>query len=100
MGLFIKRLEKSETVVSRSESAQVHAGYVVLGPGREVGEHSTEGEEELIVVVEGNGEVFTEGRAQKIEAPCVVVVPAHTAHNIKNTSGAAALKYVYALPTK
>jgi quercetin dioxygenase-like cupin family protein len=99
MGLFVKLLEKSETVVSRSQSSQLHAGYVVLESGKEVGEHATEGEEELIMVVEGKGEVVSEGHSQTIEAPCVVLVPAHTVHNVRNTSKAL-LKYVYALPLK
>jgi quercetin dioxygenase-like cupin family protein len=99
MGLFIKHLEKSETVVSRTQSSQFHSGYVVLESGKEVGEHATEDGEELIVVVEGRGEVISEGNAQAIEAPCVVLVPAHTAHNVRNTSKAL-LKYVYALPLR
>jgi quercetin dioxygenase-like cupin family protein len=99
MGLFIKLLEKSETVVSRSESSQIHAGYVVLESGKEVGEHTTEDGEELIVVVEGEGEVTSEGRTKTVEAPCVVLVPAHMVHNVRNTSKAL-LKYVYALPLK
>lgn len=99
MSIYVKRLEKSETVVSRAQSSQIHAGYVVLDPGEEVGEHATEAEEELIVVVEGEGEVVRAGSAQAIEAPCVVVVPPHTAHNVRNTSKAP-LKYVYALPTR
>ncbi|HME19341.1 MAG TPA: cupin domain-containing protein [Nitrososphaerales archaeon] len=99
MGLLIKRLEKPETVVSRAQSSQLHAGFVVLEAGKEVGEHSTEGREELIVIVEGRGEVVSEGHAQVIEAPCVVLVPPHTAHNVRNTSKDL-LKYVYALPLK
>jgi quercetin dioxygenase-like cupin family protein len=99
MGLFVKRLEKSETVISRPESSQLHLGYVVLESGRAIGEHSTEDGEELIVVVEGKGEVTSEGYTQAIEAPCVVLVPAHTVHNVRNMS-TALLKYVYALPPK
>jgi len=99
MTLFVKRLEKPEAVVSRAQSSQLHAGFVVLESGKEVGEHSTEDGEELIVVVEGKGEVTSEGRTEKIEAPCVVLVPAHTAHNIRNRSKGL-LKYLYALPLR
>lgn len=96
MGLFVKRLEKPETIISRSQSSQLHSGYVVLESGEEVGEHATEDGEELIVVVEGKGEAISEGHAETVEAPCVVLVPAHTFHNVRNTSKGL-LKYVYAL---
>ena len=67
--------------------------------GEEVGEHATGDREELIVVVEGKGRVISGGHARAIEAPCVVLVPAHTVHNVRNTSKAL-LKYVYTLPLK
>lgn len=99
MAPLVKRLEKHGTLVSRSDSQQIHAGYVVLEPDREVGEHTTEDEEELIVVVEGKGEVMSDGRIATVEAPCVVLVPAHTVHNVKNKSNVL-LKYVYVLPLR
>jgi len=99
MVLYIKRLEKPETIVSRSQSSQLHSGYVMLESGKEVGEHATEDEEELIVVVEGKGEVVSEGRTETVEAPCVVLIPAHAVHNVRNTSKDL-LKYVYVLPLR
>jgi mannose-6-phosphate isomerase-like protein (cupin superfamily) len=71
----------------------------MLESGKEVGEHATENEEELIVVVEGKGEVVSEGHTQTVEAPCIVLIPAHTVHNVRNTSKAF-LKYVYVLPLR
>jgi quercetin dioxygenase-like cupin family protein len=99
MGLYVKRLGKPETVVSSSQSSQLHSGYVVLEPGKEVGEHSTRDGEELIMVFEGKGEIVSERGNEKIEAPCIVLVPAHTVHNVRNTSKAL-LKYVYVLPLR
>jgi quercetin dioxygenase-like cupin family protein len=94
MTVLVRRLEKPGTLVSRSDSHQLHSGYVVLEPGKEVGEHATEGGEELIVIVEGKAEVTSGGHAESAEAPCVVLVPAHTVHNVKNRSETP-LKYVY-----
>ncbi len=99
MALFVRRLEKPGTLVSRSDSQQLHSGYVVLEPGKEVGEHTTEAEEELIVMIEGKAEVTSNGHAEAVEAPCVVLVPAHTVHNVKNRSKTL-LKYVYVLPLR
>jgi quercetin dioxygenase-like cupin family protein len=95
----IRRLEKPGTLVSRSDSSQIHSGYVVLEPGKEVGEHTTEGEEELIVMFEGKAEIVFNGQTEEVEAPCVVLVPAHTIHNVRNRSKAL-LKYVYVLPLR
>lgn len=92
----VRRLEKPGTLVSRSDSSQVHSGYVILEPGKEVWEHTTEGEEELIVMFEGKAEVVLSGHAEAVEAPCVVLVPAHTVHNVRNKSKTL-LKYVYVL---
>jgi len=65
-----------------------------LEPGKEIGEHTTEGGEELIVMVGGKAEVISEGRVERVEAPCVVLVPAHTVHNVTNRSERL-LRYVY-----
>jgi len=94
MGLLVRRLEKPGTLVSRSDSHQLHSGYVVLEPGKEVGEHETEGGEELIVMVEGKAEIVSNGHTTIVEAPCAVLIPAHTVHNVKNRSKTL-LKYVY-----
>ncbi|MGD0146720.1 MAG: cupin domain-containing protein [Nitrososphaerales archaeon] len=99
MAPLVKRLEKPGTLVSRSDSHQIHSGYVVLEPHKEVGEHTTEDGEELIIVVEGKAEVISNGRAETVEAPSVVLIPAHTIHNVKNKSEAS-LKYVYVLPLR
>ncbi|MGP8125846.1 MAG: cupin domain-containing protein [Nitrososphaerales archaeon] len=95
----VRRLEKPGTLVSRLDSQQLHSGYVLLDPGEEVGEHATEGGEELIVMVEGKAEVTSNGHAEAVEAPCVVLIPPHTVHNVKNKSKTP-LKYVYVLPLR
>jgi quercetin dioxygenase-like cupin family protein len=92
--ILIRRLERPGALVSPSDSHQLHSGYMVLDPGKEVGEHTTESGEELIVIVEGKSEIISDGRSEIVEAPCVVLVPAHTVHNVRNTSKTL-LKYVY-----
>jgi len=92
--VLVRRLEKPGALVSRSDSHQLHSGYVILDPGKEVGEHTTEGGEELIVMVEGKAEIISHGHAETVEAPCVVFVPTHTVHNVRNRSKTL-LKYVY-----
>jgi quercetin dioxygenase-like cupin family protein len=94
MAPLVRYLEKPGTLVSRSDSHQLRSGYVVLEPGKEVGEHKTEGGEELIVILDGEAEVISDGHPEAVEAPCVVLIPAHTVHNVKNRSETF-LKYVY-----
>ena len=94
MGVLVRRLERPGALVSRSESHQLRSGYVVLEPGEEVGRHQTGAGEELIVVLEGIGEVVANGHSRRVRAPSVVLVPAQTVHNVRNRSETT-LRYVY-----
>lgn len=98
MALRVRRLEKPGALVSSSDSHQLRSGYVLLEPGEEVGEHKTEGGEELIVVMDGSAELLCGGEVETIHAPAVVLIPAHTLHNVKNKSKSP-LKYVYVVAT-
>jgi quercetin dioxygenase-like cupin family protein len=92
--VIVKRMEKPGSLVTRSDSHQLHSAYVVLEPGKEVGEHTTEDGEELIVMMSGKAEFISNGHSETVEAPCVLLVPAHTVHNVKNRFETL-LKYVY-----
>lgn len=81
-------------LVSLSDSHQLRSGYVLLEPGKEVGEHKTEGGEEILVVMDGTAEILCGGKAETVRAPAAVLIPAYTIHNVKNKSQDL-LKYVY-----
>jgi mannose-6-phosphate isomerase-like protein (cupin superfamily) len=71
------------------------SGRVVLQPGEDVGQHSTKHYEEALIILEGKGEALSEGNEPlAIEAGCLIYIPPHTEHNIKNTS-ISPLKYIY-----
>jgi quercetin dioxygenase-like cupin family protein len=95
MPILVRPLKKLGSLVSASDSKQVVSGYLMLEPGREVGEHETGGGEELITFLEGKSEVSYEGKKKTINSPAVVLIPAHTRHNVRNRSQKP-LKYVYA----
>lgn len=78
------------------ESVLFHSGYVTLQPGESVGEHSTEDREEIIVVLQGEGEASAGSLPAPIHfrAPAIVYLPPHTKHNMTNT-GDLALRYVF-----
>ncbi len=71
------------------------AGLVVLKPGEEIGEHSTEEKEEALVILSGQAEIFCAPcPAQIVPADSLVYIPAQTKHNVKNI-GSQTLKYVF-----
>ena len=71
------------------------SGYVVLEPGRSVGKHSTEHHEEILIVLEGQGEMrFADGTKLELKARSALYCPPETGHDVWNT-GATTLRYVY-----
>ncbi len=98
MPVFVKSIKETGALVSSRESRQVASGYVTLDPGSEVGEHQTGTGEELIVLLDGTAEVSVDGRGHIVSSPSVVLVPAHTRHNVKN-QGTTPLRYVYVYVT-
>lgn len=77
------------------ETVTMKAGYVVLKAGRSVGKHSTEDHEEVLIVLEGSGEMlFSDGSSLPLKANSALYCPPHTEHDVKNT-GATTLRYVY-----
>jgi quercetin dioxygenase-like cupin family protein len=94
MGILIRSLNEAGAIVSASNSHQIRSGLVVLEQGKEVGKHETGGGEELIVLLQGTGELQSDGETKTIHAPAAVLVPAHTAHNVRNSSKVP-LRYVY-----
>lgn len=72
-----------------------HSGRPVLRSGESVGEHSTEGYEEVLIILEGEGEVnFEAGHSMHISEGSIVYIPPYTLHNVTNT-GKSLLKYIY-----
>lgn len=85
----------SPVLAGPPESVTMKSGLVVLAPGRSVGKHSTERNEELLIVFEGQGEMnFRGGSKLPVEANTAVYCPPETEHNVTNT-GTGLLRYVY-----
>jgi len=77
------------------DSAGMRSGYVRLMPGESVGMHSTEGNEEVVVPLSGNGELRSPGCEElSIHPGRVLYNPPHTPHDVVNT-GSTPLCYVY-----
>lgn len=85
---YFRLLEKGETCTMRS-------GRVVLEPGENVGEHSTDNYEELVIILSGSGEMVNEsGIRSAVTEGQAVYVPPYSKHNVYNT-GTSALVYIY-----
>jgi quercetin dioxygenase-like cupin family protein len=77
------------------QTTGMRSGFVRLKPGETVGWHTTGQNEEVLVILRGQGEVLIEGQAKlTIEAPRLAYVPPASRHNVANT-GKKPLEYVY-----
>ncbi len=89
--------EKYTRLFSKKDGSAIslRSGCVVLKPCENVGEHSTETEEELLIVLEGNGKLLLGKSAEiELEKDSAAYIPPHTVHDVKNT-GTVNLKYVF-----
>lgn len=83
-----------------TDSSALRAGLVMLSPGAECGEHTTGSHEELIICLDGDGELYAEGLGTaRLAAGYVAYNPPHTRHNVRNT-GTAPLRYVFAVAAR
>lgn len=77
------------------DSAGMHSGMVTLLKEQTVGKHNTKSYEEILVVLQGEGEMILEGQPPlAFHAPAAVYCPPRTAHDVRN-KGSAPLRYVY-----
>ena len=73
----------------------IKSGHVILGPGENVGEHTTAEREELIIVLKGKGEARVDkGSVLKIDDSLVLYIPPEASHDIKNI-GSGILEYIF-----
>lgn len=82
-------------IIEKGKSVSMHSGRVFLKAGDNVGEHSTENYEELIVILKGYGEVENHLKERyEIKEGQVIYIPPNSSHNIYNT-GTEPLIYIY-----
>src|SRR5512142_654418 len=77
------------------ESVTMRSGYVVLQPEKTVGRHNTGSYEEMVIVLDGEGEMlFGDGSSLGLKPYIVAYCPPGTEHDVRNT-GSNPLRYVY-----
>ena len=83
------------SIAKPPNTVTMRSGLVVLAAGKDVGLHSTELNEEILVILEGQGEVVLQGFGHvKIAAGQIAYVPPKTRHNVFNR-GTEPLKYIF-----
>ncbi|RLF50091.1 MAG: hypothetical protein DRN20_00005 [Thermoplasmata archaeon] len=73
---------------------KMRAGAVCLRDCEEIGEHSTEDGEEVLVILSGKGSAFVDGEEIEISGGDVLHFGKHTVHNIVAKEGHI-LRYIY-----
>jgi mannose-6-phosphate isomerase-like protein (cupin superfamily) len=76
------------------QTSGMRSGFVRLKPGESVGAHSTENQEETLVILRGKGEAKVEGRTLSFSSGMLVYIPPRSHHDVKN-AGDEILEYVY-----
>jgi mannose-6-phosphate isomerase-like protein (cupin superfamily) len=77
------------------ETRSFRSGLVTLAPGKSIGVHDSGVNEEMLVPLEGTGELrFSEHPSIVIKPGLVTYAPAHTRHDVVNT-GSATLRYIF-----
>jgi len=77
------------------DSVAFYSGFVTLEPNSRGELHSTEEYEEMIIVLQGEGQLnITNQESLKVSFGKVAYVPPHTEHQMKNT-GREIFKYIY-----
>jgi mannose-6-phosphate isomerase-like protein (cupin superfamily) len=82
-------------ILDSSRSVQMGSALVTLQPGENVGSHNTGMHEELLVILEGIGEVEAQGvEKQRVSEQSVVYISPSNQHNVSNV-GSTPLRYIY-----
>ena len=83
--------------IATGEHSQIVA--MTIPPGGEIGEEVHEGNDQLLVFVDGQADAVLDGRTSKVTPDDLVLVPAGTRQNLINTGdGPLRLVTVYAPP--
>ena len=87
--------DKYTPILKPPASVLMRSGFVQLAVGQEIGRHSTEDNEEMLIILKGRGNVEIEGYPLlKVKGGKIAYVPPRTYHNVSNT-GSAMLKYIF-----
>ena len=76
------------------QTAGMRSGRVVLKPGQQMHRHSTKGNEEILVFLQGKARVVLGSEPVMMEAGQILYVPPQTEHEVHN-DGPEELRYIF-----
>jgi mannose-6-phosphate isomerase-like protein (cupin superfamily) len=76
------------------ETKSLRSGLVTLAPGKSIGVHNSGVNEEILVPLEGEGELRFPDRTVHIRPGLITYAPAHSEHDVINT-GTTRLRYIF-----
>lgn len=77
-----------------SQTAGLRSGYVNLRPGQNVGKHTSDSKEEVIVILSGKAKICFSSLTLAAGANSILYIPPYTEHNVENV-GKKILSYIY-----
>ncbi|MFH1170442.1 MAG: cupin domain-containing protein [Candidatus Vogelbacteria bacterium] len=83
-----------QTLIKPPLSVGLRSGSVILRPGEAVGEHTTEGREEIIIILTGTATIICAGEIFEVKEKQLAYIPPESVHNVINNS-TAVVEYVY-----
>ncbi len=92
----LESVERYQRLLNKdSGTCGIKAGHVILQPGQSIGEHTTGEREEVIVILNGNGEAMVgKDSIFKLEKDIVLYIPPKIDHDVKN-NGTGELEYIF-----
>lgn len=77
------------------DTLSFRSGHVILKENESIGEHNAGDSEEILIILEGRGELLINGREKlNFEKDTALYIPPNTVHDVRN-KGAGPLKYVF-----
>jgi quercetin dioxygenase-like cupin family protein len=96
---FVKKLPKENEpyfqILETENTVSMRSGLVNLTKEKSVGEHTTSGYEEMLIIINGKGEAqINSDKKFQLEKGQIAYIPPNTVHNVINT-GDEILQYIY-----
>ncbi len=82
-------------ILDTVKNVRMKSALINLQPGENVGLHNTGEQEEILIVLDGTGEVHAEGLGkQQVKKDSIIYIPPNNQHDVKNL-GSGPLRYIY-----
>jgi len=92
--MYTKTITVTESLIKPPLSDKLKSGYVILKTNEEVGIHTTDNKEEILIILQGKARIICENETKDVKAETMVFIPKNKKHNVINKTKEI-LKYIY-----